>query len=444
MRLFRRNKPTPEPEKEPEPTPTLPEPPETDEHGLRSVEAQREWILSMIDALPPFGMQLLDAIGLGLCEDIRSDVNLPGFDNTAMDGYAVRSEDLAAASVDAPIVLTVVAAIAAGDGADALGRDLAEGEAIRIMTGAPMPPGADAVIAFEQTDRGAEEVSCLRAVREGENVRRRGADVQEGDLLLTEGTRLNDRTLGLLAGVGIDQVMVRPRPRVVVVSTGSELVEPGLDLDDERQIYDSNSWMLAAAAQSAGAQVFRVSVLADDAETLKQTISDQLVRADLVITSGGVSEGDHDIVKQVMPELGLVDFAKIAMQPGKPQGFGMIGEDHDIPVFMLPGNPVSSFVSFENFVRPAIRKLMGVQPYLRPAVRAIASTVLRSKPGKAQFHRGLLTVDPSGRRTVEPVGGTGSHLLGALQRANCLILMEPDVEVIAAGQPVMVWPLEED
>lgn len=444
MGIFRRKKAGPAPEPEPGPTPTLPEPPEDDEHGFRSVADQRAWVLSMIHELPPFGMQLLDAVGLRLCEEIRSDINLPGFDNTAMDGYAVRVRDLEAATVDAPIVLDVVGEIAAGEPAGVLGRDLAAGEAIRIMTGAPIPPGADAVIAFEQTDRGTEKVACLAPVAAGANIRERGADVTEGDLLLAEGTRLNDRTIGLLAGVGIDQVMVRPRPRVVVISTGSELVEPGLDLDSDHQIYDANSWMLAAAARAAGAQVFRVGVLADDPELVRQTISDQLVRADLVITSGGVSEGDHDIIKAVMPELGLTDFAKIAMQPGKPQGFGLIGEDADIPVFMLPGNPVSSFVSFENFVRPAIRRLMGVRPELRPAVRAIASAVLRSKPGKAQFHRGFVTEDEQGRRVVEPVGGTGSHLLGALQRANCLILMEPDVETITAGQPVMVWLLEED
>lgn len=445
MGLFRRKKAEPEPEPTPEPAPTLPEPPGQDERGLRSVEDQRAWTLSMIHELPPFGMQLLDAVGLGLCEEIRSDVNLPGFDNTAMDGYAVRAQDIAAATADAPVVLEVVGRIAAGEPATAgLGEaDLAEGQAIRIMTGAPIPSGADAVIPFERTDRGEDEVRCFGPVPEGANIRRRGSDVEEGDLLITEGTRLNDRAIGLLAGVGIDQVMVRPRPRVVVIATGSELVEPGMDLEDDHQIYDSNSWMLAAAAGAAGAQVYRVGLLADDPEQVKQSISDQLVRADLVVTSGGISEGDHDIIKEVMPELGMVDFSRVAMQPGKPQGFGLIGED-EIPVFMLPGNPVSAYVSFENFVRPAIRKLMGVEPHLREPRRAIASTVLRSKPGVAQFHRGFVRTDMSGRRTVEPVGGSGSYLLDSLQRSNCLILMERDVEMIAAGQSVMVWAVDEE
>lgn len=440
MGLFRRKKAEPAPAPEPEEPKQLPEPPEVDEHGLRDVEDQREWILSMLEELPPFGMQLMDALGLGLCEDIRSDIDLPGFDNSAMDGFAVRSQDLVSASATDPIVLPVLGEIAAGDPADLT---LTEGHAIRIMTGAPVPDGADAVIPFEQTDRGYDEVCCFAAVPEGRNIRTRGADIREGDLLLTEGTRIDERTIGLLAGIGIDKVMVRPRPRVVVVSTGSELIEPGTELESSHQIYDSNSWMLSAAAKAAGAQVFHVGLVPDDPEVVQQTISDQLVRADLLITSGGVSEGDHDIIKQVLPEMGLVDFARIAMQPGKPQGFGLVGED-EIPVFMLPGNPVSSFVSFETFVRPAIRKLMGVQPYVRQPVRAIASTVLRSKPGRAQFHRGHLKVDMSGRRTVEQIGGSGSYLLGALQRANCLILMEKDVEMIAAGQTVMVWPLDEE
>lgn len=439
MGLFRRKKPEPQPEVEPEPEPTLPTPPPMDEHGFRSVEEQRAWTLSMVNELPPFGMQLLDTLGLGLCEDIRADVDLPGFDNSAMDGYAVRAADIASAAADVPIVLPVAGVIAAGDSA---AEPLAEGTALRIMTGAPVPPGADAVIPFEQTDRGSEEARFLAPIAVGANIRPRGGDIRQGDLLISEGTRIDDRTVGLLAGVGIDKVMVRPRPRVVVISTGAELIEPGHELG-HGQIFDSNSWMLTAAARAAGAQAFRVGLVNDDPETVFQTISDQLVRADLVVTSGGVSEGDHDVIKQVMPDLGLVDFARIAMQPGKPQGFGLIGED-EIPCFMLPGNPVSSFVSFEVFVRPAIRKLMGVEPAVRPAVRAIASTVLRSKPGKAQFHRGYLKIDASGRKMVEQVGGTGSHLLGGLQRANALILMPPEVETVAAGQAVLVWPLSED
>ena len=209
----------------------------------------------------------------------------------------------------------------------------------------------------------------------------------------------------MLAGIGLDKVLVRPRPRVVVISTGSELVDPGLALSTEQQIFDSNSYMLAAAAKAAGAQVFRVGRVGDDADELKQLINDQLIRADLILTTGGVSQGDFDIVKAVMPELGECDFAQVAMQPGKPQGFGLIGDDR-IPMIMLPGNPVSAFVSFEAFVRPVIRKLMGVRPYVRTAVKCQAAHAMTSIPGRRQLARGIVSLtrgrQPSGRAGWRP------------------------------------------
>ena len=199
--------------------------------------------------------------------------------------------------------------------------------------------------------------------------------------MLRNGDQLNARAIGLLAGVGRDKVLVRPRPRVVVIATGSELVEPGLPLAREQMIYDSNSYLLAAAARAAGAQVFRVGLVSDDPDEVRQLINDQLVRADLVLTTGGVSQGDYDVVKEVMPGLGATDFTQVAMQPGKPQGFGLIGESR-VPMLMLPGNPVSAFVSFEAFARPAIRKLMGTTPYVRPSVRCRAAHEMTSIPGR--------------------------------------------------------------
>ncbi|MDO5681748.1 MAG: molybdopterin molybdotransferase MoeA [Propionibacteriaceae bacterium] len=439
MRLFGRKKTVePEPVEEP-PAPTLPTPPPPNEHGLRDWTAQRDWILEQIQPLPPFGMHVLDALGLSLCEDIESDVSLPGFDNAAMDGYAIQAADTKGASEKRPVTLAVVGEIAAGTVAD---RVLAPGTAMKIMTGAPVPEGADTVIQYELTDRGAEDVQIFAEIDVDKNIRRLGSDITEGEELLQHGDVIDARTIGLLAGIGIDKVLARPRPRVVVLSTGSELVEPGLRLTELGQLFDSNSFMVAAQARAAGAQVFRVGAVGDDPAVLKQTISDQLVRADLIVTTGGISEGDWDVVKAVAPELGMVDFAKIGMQPGKPQGFGLIGDD-EIPILMLPGNPVSSFVSFEVFVRPVIRKLLGITPVERPTVTAVTNTIIRSKPGRARFVRATIRTDRGGRRVVEEVSGHSSHLLGGLQKSNALLLIDDATEVIKAGETVHAWMLDE-
>ncbi|MDX6321497.1 MAG: molybdopterin molybdotransferase [Propionibacteriaceae bacterium] len=417
----------------------LPEPPAVGPDGLRSMEDHRDYLLSCIDELPPFGQQILDSLDLSLCEDIVAGISLPGFDNSAMDGYAVHWQDVAEATDDEPVSLPVVGEVAAGQSAT---HRLSPGTAMKIMTGAPLPDGADSVVPYELTDRGPSDVLVFAPVNSGQHVRRRGEDVEEGELLFRAGDRLGPRSIGLLAAIGQDKVLVRPRPRVVVISTGSELVEPGLQLNSSEQIYDSNSYMLAAAARSAGAQVFRIGLVSDDPEQIRQVISDQLVRADLILTTGGVSQGDYDVVKAVMPELGLTDFAQVAMQPGKPQGFGLIGEDQT-PMIMLPGNPVSAFVSFEAFVRPAIRKLRGATPYSRTPVRCRAAHPMTSVVGRKQLARGIVSLDETGARQVELVGGHGSHLLGDLSRANALVILDTEVESVAAGDEVDVWLLGE-
>ncbi|WP_228488844.1 gephyrin-like molybdotransferase Glp [Raineyella fluvialis] len=375
MGLFRRKKQADdEASVDPRPKPGLPPRPEPDVDGLRSVEDHRAYVLSMVRELPAFGQSLLDAVGLSLCEEIVADLDLPRFDNSAMDGYAVRAEDLEGASRAHPVALPVVRSITAGDVA---GAELEPGTVVKIMTGAPVPPGADAVVPYEHTDRGAESATFLHAPEVGDSIRHIGEDIAVGDHIAAVGDRLGPRQIGMLAGIGIDQVLVRPRPRVVVISTGSELVQPGYELR-EGQIYDSNSFMLAALARSEGAQVFRVGIVSDDPDVVAQAISDQLVRADLILTTGGVSEGDRDVIKAVMPRLGPTDFCRVAMQPGKPQGFALIGDDN-IPVIMLPGNPVSAFVSFEVFVRPVLRKMMGIQPLVRPVGHALTRTIIRSR-----------------------------------------------------------------
>jgi molybdopterin molybdotransferase len=419
--------------------PPLPDPPEPGPTGLRTMEAHREYLLSCVSELPPFNQHLLDALDLSLCEDIRATVDLPRFDNSAMDGYAVRAVDVADASLDTPVSLPVVGEIAAGAAAP---HRLSPGTAMKIMTGAPMPEQADTVVPYENSDRGVSDVKITAPSAPDQHVRHRGEDIRAGRELYRAGDLLGPRDIGVLAGIGLDKVLVRPRPRVVVISTGTELVEPGSELERDEQIYDANSFLLAASVRAAGAQVFRVGQVGDDGELLKRVVAEQLLRADLILTSGGISQGDYDLVKSVIPELGVCDFAQVAMQPGRPQGFGLIGRDQ-VPMIMVPGNPVSSYVSFEVFVRPVLRKLMGVQPYVRPTVRAQAAHAMTSVFGRQQLARGIASYTESGRRQVELVGGHGSHLLGDLAWANALVILPVETEHVAAGESLDIWLLDE-
>jgi molybdopterin molybdotransferase len=405
---------------------------------LRSVDEHLDRILDAIAPLRPYGQPLAEALGLPLCEDVTSPVELPGFDNSAMDGYAVRAADVAGASEDAPVSLPVVGESAAGQ---TKAYALAAGTALRIMTGAPMPSGADAVVPVEWSNRGVAEVQVRRAPEAGQHVRWAGEDIRVGDHLLAEGTLVGPRQVGLLAAVGRSQVQTRPRPRVVVLSTGSELREPGTDLGFD-SVYDSNSYLLAAAVRAAGAISYRVGPVVDDPDVFADAISDQLVRADVVVTSGGVSKGEYDVVKEVLGKLGTVEFCEVAMQPGKPQGFGTVGEDAT-PIFTLPGNPVSSYVSFEVFVRPALRRMMGLLPYSRPLTAARCIGGFTSAPGRRQFLRGMLTGEP-GQEEVRMVGGPGSHLVAALGRSNCLVVVPEDVTSVHGGETVDVLALDRD
>ncbi|MEU9283169.1 gephyrin-like molybdotransferase Glp [Streptomyces sp. NPDC048275] len=428
----------------------------TGQDHLWSVTEHLEDILATVRPLEPIELQLLDAQGCVLVEDVTVPVSLPPFDNSSMDGYAVRVADVAGASEEYPAVLTVVGDVAAGQAEQP---SVGPGQAARIMTGAPLPPGAEAVVPVEWTDGGLGEgpVSGMRAhsaAPEGAagqvhvhrpaearaHVRAKGSDVKAGDRALEAGTILGPPQIGLLAAIGRGTVRVRPRPRVVVMSTGSELVQPDEPLGSG-QIYDSNSFALCAAARDAGAIAYRVGAVSDDAETLRSTIEDQLIRADLLVTTGGVSVGAYDVVKEALSSVGDedepgsgIEFRKLAMQPGKPQGFGSIGPEHT-PLLALPGNPVSSYVSFELFVRPAIRTLMGLDDVHRPTTRAILETgkALTSPAGRRQFLRGRYA---DGK--VTPVGGAGSHLVAALAQADALIVVPEDTTSVEPGTEVEV------
>jgi molybdopterin molybdotransferase len=395
-------------------------------------------ILDRIDELPAYDQPLLETVGLPAVEDIVSPLSLPVFDNSAMDGYAVVFRDVADASPEKPVHLPVVGEIAAGQTQIYA---MSPGTAVRIMTGAPIPTGCTAVVPVEDTDDGVAKVLIQRAPAEGQHIRRAGEDIKEGDVVLSAGEKIDARRVGLLSSVGIGRVSTHPRPRVVVMSTGSELVEPGEQLARD-SIYDANSYLLASAARQAGAIAYRVHASPDDPETFIEALSDQLVRADVVVTSGGVSKGTHDVVKEALSQLGTVDFHEVAMQPGKPQGFGVIGED-DTPIFTLPGNPVSAYVSFELFVVPALRKMMGRTPYNRTLVRARITDDVSSIPGRRQFLRGFFEPRVGGS-VVTPVGGAGSHLMGSLAQANALIVLAEDVTAVKAESDVPVLLLDRE
>lgn len=403
---------------------------------MMSVSAHLEQILSVIEPLAPLQLGLLDAHGCVLTEDVVAPDPLPGFDNSAVDGYAVRLDDVVRASEREPVVLPVTGDVAAGPASPLR---VQPGLCVRIMTGAMMPAGADTVIPVEWTDGGVARVSIRRAPAAGANIRRSGEDVTAGETVLTAGTYLGAPQIGLAAAVGRSRLVVRPRPRVVVVSTGTELTEAGQRLTPGR-IVDSNSPALTAAAIEAGAIAYPVGIVPDDPRELAATLEDQLVRADVLVTSGGVSVGAYDVVKEVLSRLGTVSFDRIAMQPGMPQGFGTIGPD-STPVFGLPGNPVSALVSFEVFVRPALRKMLGATPLERPRVRAVTSKALVSPLGKSSFLRVALEVS-KGAYVVTPVSGPGSHLLAGMARANALAIVPEDVEKVAAGDSVEVLVLE--
>ena len=402
---------------------------------LTPVEEHLAEILATITPLTPTELGLDDIGGLVLAEDVSAVSALPSFDNSGMDGYAVRVEDVAAATEDKPVTLPVTAEVAAGDtGAYAL----QPGTAIKIMTGAMLPHGAEAVVPVEWTDGGSARVSIRAGAEYGNAVRLAGEDAKAGEVLVTAGTRLRPMHVAVIAAAGRGSVLVRPRPRVVVLSTGNELAEPGTPLVPGR-IWDSNSFMLAAAAREAGCLAYRQAILPDHPDEVLPAIEDQLVRADLMVTTGGVSMGgEHDVVKAALQQLGTITFRKVAMQPGMPQGFGTIAlpaAGDRVPIFTLPGNPVSAYVSFQVFARPAIAALQGYDGLGLEKVQAELTGPLRSPAGRRSFLRGVL--DRAAGK-VTPLTGQGSHQIATLGKANALVVVPEWVVQMSEGDTAEV------
>jgi molybdopterin molybdotransferase len=397
---------------------------------MRTVEEHQAVVAGLLSALPVEELPLTAAAGRVVARDLPALVALPGFANSAMDGYAARHAEVGGASEAAPVRLPVAADIPAGR-IDV--PPLQPGTVHRIMTGAPLPEGADVVVPVERTDARTDVVTITGAPDPGTHLRHAGEDIRAGELALPAGTALGAAQLGLAAAVGYATVPVRRRPRVLVLSTGSELVEPGRPLHPG-QIYESNSVLLAAAVVEAGGEARTLHFVPDDVGQFLATVRAELASADLLVTSGGVSAGAYEVVKDAFRELGTVQFVKVAMQPGGPQGAGTVD---GVPVVTLPGNPVSSFVSFEVFVRPALRQALGHAAPDRLRTTARLSAALRSPAGRRQFLRGRFD-----GAVVTQVGGPGSHLVAHLARANCLVVVPEDVTELPAGAEVTVVLIE--
>lgn len=402
----------------------------TDPAELMPLEDYRRDILTRVAPLEPIELAVLEAHGCVLAEDVVATTDIPGFANSAMDGYAVDS-----ASVVPNEPLKIAGEVAAGAVSDAV---LTEGTAVRIMTGAPIPDGADAVVPVELSVEDGDEVRFSVAPSAGDHIRPAGGDVRAGTTVLTARRRLGAADIGMLAAVGHARVRVHPRPRVAVISTGDELVDADVPLGPG-QIRDANSYTLTAMAREAGAIAFRSNVVPDDRRALAESFVGALTNADVLVTSGGVSAGRYDLVKDVMAQLGDVQFHKVAMQPGMPQAFGFLNPQgpNSIPCFGLPGNPVSAFVSFEIFVRPALRRLQGRTDLNRPRVSAILEEGISSPAHKVSFLRVRLHRDGA-QWMARLTGPQGSGLLHSAVAADGLAEIPAERTAVRAGETIVV------
>lgn len=390
----------------------------------------------MISARPAVTVPLTEAQGLVLADDVVAELALPVFDNSAMDGYAVRAEDTEGATPERPVVLPVAEDIPAGR-TDQL--SLQPGTAHRIMTGAPMPSGATGVVPVENTDGGVGSVAIHQGAQPGKHIRRAGEDVAPGTTVLRRGQVVTPAVLGLAAALGLPGLLVIPRQRVLVISTGTELVTPGTPLRPG-QIYESNSIMLAGAVREAGADVIAVATAEDDVAQFGSILERHAAlenEVDLIITSGGVSAGAYEVVKDAFGRDGDqgVEFVKVAMQPGMPQGVGRVA---GTTIVTLPGNPVSALVSFEVFIRPALRTAMGLPDPYRPHRPTVLAESLTSPRGKRQFRRAILDTDSG---SVISYGPPASHHLRWLASANGLLDIPEDVVEVPGGTELQVWDL---
>ena len=407
----------------------------TELYPMLSVEDALGRVLAAFEPLPPERVPVLETLGQVLAEDIYADMDIPPLTNTAMDGYAVQAADTAGASPEQPVRLRIVYDLAAGYTTDVA---VTPGTAIRIMTGAPLPPGADAVVRFEDTERDGEWVHIFKGVPVGKNVRQAGEDVQKGALILPRGTEIRPQEVGMLAALGHKEAWGHRRPRVAILSTGDEVIEvdapwrPG-------KIRDANSYSNAAQVVRYGGVPLLLGIARDDVAELTAKIRAGLEQgADLFLTSGGVSVGDFDVVKTVLAAEGEMGFWRVRMKPGKPLAFGHI---QSIPLLGLPGNPVSAMVSFELFARPAILKMLGKTRLAKPTVEATLLDEIRRKDNRRHYLRVMLEKRDGGY-FARLTGDQGSGILLSMVKAQGLAIIPEDADHLPAGARVQVMMLD--
>ena len=416
---------------------------------MLSVEEAQERILDMFQALEAERKSLLEALGQVLAEDVVSTLDIPPLTNSAMDGYAVLYGDIAGATHDGPKELRVIGYLAAGQLPE---QEVVDGAAVRIMTGAPIPPGADTVVPFEETDEfemkgrgiGPLEITDIKVkvdVPRGSNLRPAGQDIQKGQMVLKKGTLLRPSEIGVLASLGRDTVEVIRRPVVAVIATGDELMGPGEPVSAGK-IYDSNTYSVAAAILRYGGIPKVVGIAEDNLESMNDKLEEGLA-ADMLLTSAGVSRGDYDIVKDVLASRGEIDFWSVRMRPAKPLAFGVFPAPggRKVPHVGLPGNPVSALVAFEEMVRPAILKMLGRQDLEKPTVRAVLEDDIVNGDERRVYARAIIT-HRDGRYYARLTGDQGSGILTSMALANGLAICPEDVPVMKAGEEVDVQMLD--
>ena len=409
---------------------------------MLSVSDARTRILATFTPVETVTLPIDDLAGRVLAVDVDATTDFPPFDNSSVDGFAVKISDAVAATSDSPRTLNVIDDIRAGTYSTT---PIRPGQCARIMTGAPLPPGAEAVVMVEDTDfkvRFSESiapktVTVFQSVRPGENVRQRGDDLHEGDLVMLSGRRLGAREIGLLAMLGFPEMLVYRRPRVALLSSGDELLPVGAELTSGK-IHDANSYMLAALLESSGVELIRLGVASDTEADVRSRLERAVQeKADLIISSAGVSMGAFDYIKAVVESDGGLDFWKVNMRPGKPLAFGKF---HGIPFFGLPGNPVSAFVGFEVFVRPALEKLSGQAFHPRPTQTARLAEPVESD-GRETYLR-VIVNEENGQLTARLTGHQGSGNLLSLVQGNALLILPSGVKSLPASSEVQIWPLE--
>ncbi|WP_046875264.1 bifunctional molybdopterin-guanine dinucleotide biosynthesis adaptor protein MobB/molybdopterin molybdotransferase MoeA [Vibrio diabolicus] len=396
-----------------------------------SVIQGQEKILSLVNTVSEIeACKIENAYGRVLAEDIISPVNVPQYTNSAMDGYAIRSDDVDRDSYQ------VVAEVMAGHAYD---QPLEVGQAVKIMTGAPTPLNGDTVVMREQASQEGDKVTFNGAnIKAGQNVRQAGEDLAIGSDVFTAGTRLASPEMGMIASLGFGEANVFRKLKVAVFSTGDEVQAPGTE-QKANSIYDSNRFTIMGMLEKLGCEILDFGILEDNEQLMIEALENASAQADVVMTSGGVSVGDADCIKLALDKLGQIDFWRINMRPGRPLAFGQINNK---PFFGLPGNPVAVMVSFINFVEPALRKMQGEQGWKPLKVNAIATENLRSRQGRTEFSRGIYELDDTGRLTVRTTGKQGSGILRSMSEANCLIEISPAIDTVKAGESVTIIPLQ--